>query len=88
MSHAVSRIYMRFLTPHMMDIVKSANLGKEGCKSLIIIASIVDSTCPVVSPFNHGSRFETIAAHLIKVRTCTWFNRWPVAECQQVLKMA
>lgn len=79
---------MYFLTPHMMDIVESTNLRKEGCKCLIIITSIVDSTCPVVSPFNHGSRFETIAAHLIKVRTCTGFNRWPVAECQQVLKVA
>lgn len=72
----------------MMDIVQSTNLGKEGCKGLIIITSVVDSTCPVVSPFNHGSRFEIIAAHLIKVGTCTGFNRWPVAESQQVLKVA
>ena len=66
----------------MMNIVESTNLREERCKSLIIVTAVIDGSCPVVAPFYHGSWFEAIASHLIKIRSLSWFNRWPVTESQ------
>ncbi len=50
--------YVRaFLTPNMMNIVKSTNLGEKSGKSFIIFLTEVDGSSPIVTPFNHSSRF-------------------------------
>lgn len=69
----------------MMNIVQSTNLGKECCKWLVIAAPVVDGTCPVVSPLNHGARFQAVAPYLIQVVPFPCLNGWPVAKCQQIL---
>jgi len=48
------------LTPNVMNIVQSSDLRKESGKCLVVMLAIVDGTGPVVSPFNHGARGQSV----------------------------
>lgn len=77
----------RKLTPNVMNIVQATNLRKESGKWNIVCLTILDTSGPVISPFNHSTWFQTIWTHFIDMRWVSHFNLWPIAKCQHVLQM-
>lgn len=71
----------------MMDIVQSANLGEKSSKSFVIVLTIIDSSSPIVTPFDHGSGFEGVGSNFVHIFAGSIFNFRPKTECQQKLKM-
>lgn len=72
----------------MMNIVQSTDLREVTSKRFVVVASVINSFRPIVSPFYHRARFQTVAAYLIFVRAVPLFQRWPITERQQILQMA
>lgn len=78
---------MKILTPDMMHVIESANLGEKSCKSFVIILTIIDSFSPIITPFDHGSRFEAVGSNFVHIFAGPIYDFWPKTECQQKLKM-
>lgn len=79
--------YTALLTPNVMNIVQSSNLWEKSRKSFIIVLSKIDSSCPIVSPFNHCTRFECVTPDFVDITRLSEKNLRPVTECKKILKM-
>lgn len=69
-------------TPNMMNVIKSPDLRKEPSIGFVVAATIVDRSCPVVSPLDHGSWLQPIGTHFVDVVLVVAARLWlrPVAE--------
>lgn len=81
-------LLVRAVAPDVVDVVQATDLWEESRVSLVIVATEVDCTCPVVAPFNHRAWLQSVRAHFVDVAAAAWFHHWPVAEPKQVLKMS
>lgn len=63
-----------------MHIVQPSNLGEQSGESLLIMLSEIDSSRPIIPPFDHRSRLENIASDFVNVVTIPFSDLWPVAE--------
>lgn len=79
---------IRFVAPDVMHVVETADLREEAGVGFIVVASVVDGTCPVVSPFDHGAGLEAVRSHFVDVVTAAGLHHRPVAEGEQVLQVA
>ena len=57
-----------------MNVVESSYLRKETGECLLVFSAIVDSSRPVVTPFNHGAGFQNVIPDLINVRVFAIFD--------------
>lgn len=48
------------LTPNVMHVIESTNLGEESSKGFVVVFTEVDGTCPVVAPLDHGARCQAV----------------------------
>lgn len=80
-------LLIRIVAPDMMYIIQSTDLREKSRISLVVIAAKVNSARPVVSPFNHSSRFQSVGSHLIDVVSLPRFHNWPVAESEKILQV-
>lgn len=62
---------MGSFTPNMMNIVQSTDLRKEAGECFVIRLTEIDGTRPIVAPFDHRARLQTVRTHLVNVRRIT-----------------
>lgn len=71
-----------------MDIVQTTDLREEAGKRFIVGTSMIDCSGPVITPFDHRSRFQTVTTDFVYVGTGFQFDRRPKTERQHVLQMS
>lgn len=77
------------LTPNVMDVVETSNLGEESGKGFIVAGPVRDGAGPVVGPLDHRARLQSVRAHLVDVAAvCAGLGLGPVAEREQVLQVS
>jgi hypothetical protein len=73
---------VRSVAPDVVNVVQATDLREESGVGFVILASEVDRTRPVVSPFDHGSGLEAVRAHFIDVVATAGSHHGPIAERQ------
>lgn len=70
------------LTPNMMHVVQSSNLGEKSSERFVVILPEIDGTGPVVAPFDHRTRFESVRSYFVNILGLSQQNLRPVTKCQ------
>ena len=74
-----------FLTPNVMNVVQSSDLGEESPKGLIVVLSKINGPCPIVSPFNHRPWLESVTTDFINVVSLPRLDGWPETKWKKEL---
>lgn len=76
------------LTPNVVDLAESSNLGKEASKGLVVLAPMIDAPGPIIAPLNHSPRLEGVTPHLVYVASLPLLYRRPIAKGQHIFEGA
>lgn len=72
----------------MMDVVQAADLREETRERLVVLAPEMNRSRPIVAPFDHRARFQSVRTYFVYVFRISQCYFRPVTKREEVLQVS